>query len=139
MRGLEWGRIYEAYRRNPYDPKQVSSEVHRLYADPYVKNRRGIFEYILGGSTDTKLLDIRVFDEAIKRSAYAKQKKKKPKQKESPTVPTVPSVTTPIKPKSGHFPTWMLTTSLPGAKEEQQTLLIARCSAKVINRAKGNR
>jgi len=75
MRGLEWGRIYEAYRRNPYDPKQVSSEVHRLYADPYVKNRRGIFEYILGGSTDTKLLDIRVFDEAIKRSAYAKQKK----------------------------------------------------------------
>lgn len=75
MRGLEWGRIYETYRRNPYDPKQVSSEVHRLYADPYVKNRRGIFEYILGGSTDTKLLDIRVFDEATKRSAYAKQKK----------------------------------------------------------------
>jgi len=74
MRGLEWGKMYESYRRNPYDPKKVSAEVHRLYADPYVKNRRGIFEYILGGMTDSKLLDIRVFDEATKRSAYAKQK-----------------------------------------------------------------
>ena len=74
MRGLEWGRLYEAFRRNPYDPKQVSKEVHRLYADPYVKNRRGVFEYILGGMTDTKLLDIRVFDEATKRAVYAKQK-----------------------------------------------------------------
>jgi hypothetical protein len=75
MVGLEWGRFYEDYRRNPYDPKKVSEAVHRLYADPYVKNRRGVFEYILGGMTDTKLLDIRVFDEATKRSTYAKQKK----------------------------------------------------------------
>ena len=44
-----------------------------LYADPYLKNRRGVFEYILGGSTDTKLLDIRIFDEATKKSVYAKQ------------------------------------------------------------------
>ena len=44
-----------------------------LYADPYVKNRKGIFEYILGGSVDTKLLDVRVFDEATKKSVYAKQ------------------------------------------------------------------
>lgn len=74
MKGLEWGRLYERYKRNPYDPKQVSKEVHRLYADPYVKNRRGVFEYILGGITDTKLLDIRVFDEATKRTAYTIQK-----------------------------------------------------------------
>jgi len=48
--------------------------VKALYADPYVKNRKGIFEYILGGSTDTKLLEVRVFDEATKKSVYAKQK-----------------------------------------------------------------
>lgn len=75
MRGLEWGRLYENYRKKSYDPKKVSAEVHELYADPYVKNRRGIFEYILGGSKDTKLLDVRVFDEATKRSVYAKQTK----------------------------------------------------------------
>ena len=49
--------------------------MHKLYGDPYIKSRRGIFEYILGGSVDTKLLDIRVFDEATKRSVYAKQTK----------------------------------------------------------------
>ena len=49
MRGLEWGRLYEQYRKQPYDPKKVSEQVQTLYADPYLKNRKGIFEYILGG------------------------------------------------------------------------------------------
>lgn len=74
MRGLEWGRLYEKYHKTAYDPKTVSERVHQLYGDPYVKNRRGIFEYILGGSFETNLLDIRVFEEATKRAAYAKQK-----------------------------------------------------------------
>ncbi len=73
MQGLEWGRLYEQYSSLAYDPAVVSAEVKRLYGDPYVKNRRGIFEYILGGQQDYKLLDIRIFDEAIKKSTYAKQ------------------------------------------------------------------
>lgn len=73
MRGLEWGRLYETYHRQPYNSKMVSEKVKKLYADPYVKNRKGIFEYILGGFIDTKLLDVRVFDEAIKKSIYATQ------------------------------------------------------------------
>lgn len=75
MRGLEWGRLYETYHKKSYDPKRVSEEVQKLYGDPYVKNRKGIFEYILGGSADTKLLDVRVFDEATKKSVYASQTK----------------------------------------------------------------
>lgn len=75
MCGLEWGRLYEAYYKKPYNPKKISEEVKTLYADPYLKNRRGVFEYILGGSTDTKLLDIRIFDEATKKVVYAKQTK----------------------------------------------------------------
>ena len=73
MKGLEWGRLYETYRKKPYNSKTVSDDVKKLYGDPYVKNRRGIFEYILGGSTDTKLLEVRVFDDAIKKSVYTKQ------------------------------------------------------------------
>lgn len=73
MRGLEWGRLYEKYHRQAYDPKIIESKVKELYADPYVKNRKGIFEYVLGGCVDTKLLDVRVFDEAIKRAVYAQQ------------------------------------------------------------------
>ena len=73
MKGLEWGRLYETYRKKPYNSKTVSAEVKKLYGDPYVKNRRGIFEFILGGSVDTKLLEVRVFDDAIKKSVYTKQ------------------------------------------------------------------
>ena len=74
MRGLEWGRLYETYNKTGYNPKTVSEEVKKLYSDSYVKNRKGIFEYILGGMVDTKLLDVRVFDEPTKKSVYAKQK-----------------------------------------------------------------
>ncbi|MDP2691921.1 MAG: DUF262 domain-containing protein [bacterium] len=73
MRGLEWGRLYEEYHKKAYNPAKVSAEVHKLYADPYIKNRKGIFEYILGGSVDTKLLEVRVFDEATKKAVYATQ------------------------------------------------------------------
>ena len=73
MKGLEWGRLYETYRKKPYDPKAISAQVRELYADPYIKTRKGIFEYILGGSVDTKLLEVRVFDEATKKSIYAQQ------------------------------------------------------------------
>jgi len=76
MRGLEWGRLYETYNTNSYDPKIVSEKVLRLYGDPYVKSRKGIFEYILGGSIDTKLLNVRFFDEAIKKAVYTSQSKK---------------------------------------------------------------
>ena len=73
MKGLEWGRLYETYRKQRYNSKTVSDNLKKLYADPYVKNRKGTFEYILGGLTDTKLLEIRVFDEATKKSICAKQ------------------------------------------------------------------
>lgn len=75
MCGLEWGRLYEEYHKKSYSPAKVSAEVQKLYGDPYVKSRKGIFEYILGGSVDTKLLDVRVFDDATKKPVYAMQTK----------------------------------------------------------------
>ena len=73
MRGLEWGRLYEAYHEKTFDSKQVSVQVRKLYGDPYIKNRKGIFEYILADSLDTKLLEIRFFDEATKKAVYSTQ------------------------------------------------------------------
>lgn len=73
MAGLEWGRLYKKYHSQSYDPDEVSAEVLRLYADPYVKKRRGVFEFILGGQQDPKLLDVRVFDDATKNSVYQRQ------------------------------------------------------------------
>lgn len=73
MKGLEWGRFYSTFHSINYDQKQISNQVRELFGDPYVKNRRNIFEYILDGSKDKKLLDIRVFDEVDKRVVYEKQ------------------------------------------------------------------
>ena len=73
MCGLEWGRLYEQYHKKAYAPKKISAEVRKLYGDPYIKNRKGIFEFILGGAVDTKLLEVRIFDEATKKAVYATQ------------------------------------------------------------------
>lgn len=73
MRGLPWGELYEKYHTTPYNSARMKERVLELYADPYVKNRKGVYEYLLGGETDTKLLDIRVFDEATKKAVYACQ------------------------------------------------------------------
>jgi uncharacterized protein with ParB-like and HNH nuclease domain len=73
MSGLEWGRLYEKYNTKAYNSAKISAEAQKLYADPYIKNRKGIFEYILGGATDTKLLEVRIFDEATKKAVYTTQ------------------------------------------------------------------
>jgi len=73
MRGLEWGRLYEEYHKKTYNPSKISAEVRKLLSDYEVKDKKGSFEYILGGSKDTRLLNIRVFDEPTKKAVYAKQ------------------------------------------------------------------
>jgi hypothetical protein len=75
MKGLEWGRLYEEYHSKPYNPDEISKKVQDLFGDGYVKNRKGIWEFVLGDSVDTKLLDIRVFDKPIAQAAFAKQTK----------------------------------------------------------------
>ena len=73
MCGLPWGELYEKYHKQPYDPAQVAAKQRELYEDYYVKNKKGIYEYILGGCQDTKLLEVRCFDEPTKKSVYARQ------------------------------------------------------------------
>lgn len=73
MRGLNWGTFYERFHANAYNPNDVHDKLKALYADYFVKNRKGVFEYILGGCTDTKLLDIRIFDDVTKRTVYERQ------------------------------------------------------------------
>ncbi|MBR3467170.1 MAG: DUF262 domain-containing protein [Bacteroidales bacterium] len=73
MCGLDWGRLYETYHKNPYNKAKVGQEVDRLYADDYVYNKKGIFEYVLGGGTDSRLLEIRIFDKSTKATVYHRQ------------------------------------------------------------------
>jgi hypothetical protein len=81
MCGLEWGRLYEKYHTEVYNSADIFTKIQKLYADPYIKDRKGIFEFILGGSTNTQLLDVRVFDDATKRTVYKTQTIKAEKKK----------------------------------------------------------
>ena len=73
MKGLEWGKYYELYHKNSYNPIEVSKKLKELYSDFFVKNKKGIYEYILDGCRQPQLLDIRIFDEPTKKTVYAKQ------------------------------------------------------------------
>ena len=76
MCGLEWGRLYETYHSKGYDIDKVWERVEALFVDAdndIIKNRKNIFEYVLGGETDRKLLKIRIFKDAVARRVYKKQ------------------------------------------------------------------
>ena len=75
MQGLEWGRLYEEYHTKPYNREDVWDKVEELYADPCVHKKSGIFEYVLGGCSDSRLLEIRVFSDADIKSVYTAQTK----------------------------------------------------------------
>ena len=73
MKGLDWARLYETYSTRSYSPQHLEERVTALLGDPAVGAAKNVYEYVLGGETDTKLLQIRMFDEKTKRVAYARQ------------------------------------------------------------------
>ena len=73
MKGLEWGRLYETYHCKAYNPAEVHEKVRQLLSDDFVSKRNGVFEYVLGGCQDAKLLEIRVFDDRTKKKVYNRQ------------------------------------------------------------------
>ncbi|HVL40497.1 MAG TPA: DUF262 domain-containing protein [Fimbriimonadaceae bacterium] len=76
MRGLDWGRLYETYHSQSYNAATIDRDIQALRADPAVHNNKGIYEYLLGGETDPKLLDVRLFDDGTKVAAYEQQTQK---------------------------------------------------------------
>lgn len=76
MRGLEWGRLYELYHSKAYSAAKVDADVTSLLGDPAVATRKGVYEYVLGGKTDHKLLSIRLFDDTTKAAAYQQRTQK---------------------------------------------------------------
>lgn len=73
MQGLEWGRMYELYHSTSYNASRIDSRVEELLSDPFVHNRKGIYEYLLSGETESRLLDVRLFDDKTKTLGYKQQ------------------------------------------------------------------
>ena len=75
MKAVRWGPLYNKYKGTSLDPAKLEERVAALMADLDVENKRGIYEFLLGDETDTRLLEVRVFDEKTKLAAYGKQTK----------------------------------------------------------------
>lgn len=75
MRGREWNRIYELYHDKPIDDRKLNQRVQELMEDDYVSDKKGVFEYVLGGEQDAKLINIRCFDTPTKKAVYERQTK----------------------------------------------------------------
>ncbi len=73
MQGLPWGIYYNKYKGNKYDKDKVGKRVKELMNDVEVTKYAGIYEYILGGEKDERLLSLRSFDEPTKRLKYKEQ------------------------------------------------------------------
>ncbi len=77
MQSVNWGQLYEKYHNNAYGHGAINQRIRDLMDDPFVSSsaKKNVYEYVLGGETNTKLLEIRVFNDAIKRKVYNKQTK----------------------------------------------------------------
>lgn len=75
MRNVNWGDLYRRFHKNAYSKAKVTARVEELLEDPQVSDKNGVFEYVLGGERDTRLLNVRVFTDAVKKVVYNKQTK----------------------------------------------------------------
>lgn len=73
MARVDWATLYRRFHQKSYSKDKVAERVEELMADTQVQDKKGIFEFILGGETDYKLLNVRVFDDRTKKAVYAKQ------------------------------------------------------------------
>ena len=75
MKGLEWGILYNKYHSQDYNTIALEKKVKDLMANDEIQAKKGIFEYLLGGEVEEKLLNPRKFSESMKRTAFERQKK----------------------------------------------------------------
>ena len=76
MKGLNWGKLYNQYHGNEYDAAEIEERVNALMANEEVTEKKGVYEYILGGEQEALAckLSKRIFSENDKRTAYERQK-----------------------------------------------------------------
>ena len=138
MKSVDWGDLYARYHTHPYSHTDVSQKVDELMNDPYVEDQKGIFEYVLGGCKDTRLLNVRVFDKPTKQRVYKRQTDEA-RRKHLSNCPlcaigheaTRTKIWSLAEMEADHVQAW----SKGGATDERNCQMLC----KVHNRAKGNR
>lgn len=73
MKGLPWGKFYNQYKNNAYDPDSLENDIKALIKDDDVTKKSGIYEYLLSNKTLEKYLNIRTFSDSQKQKKYEDQ------------------------------------------------------------------
>jgi hypothetical protein len=71
MKGIKWGPLYDQFKDELFDTKELEARVAILMKDDDVTRRKGIYAYVLTG--EEKHLSIRQFTDNTKRAAYERQ------------------------------------------------------------------
>ena len=73
MVGVNWGELYNEFKDKKLDPKKLEKEITELMQDEDVTKKSGIYEYVLNNKNE-RALNIRAFNDKMKREAYERQK-----------------------------------------------------------------
>jgi hypothetical protein len=68
MKGIEWGKLYNEYKNEKFDPKALEEEITNLMLDEDVSNKKGIYYFVL--TRRERHLSIRTFSDKQKREAF---------------------------------------------------------------------
>ena len=71
MKGLPWGEFYNEYKDDELNSEEIEKRISELYEDIELKNTKGIYQFILNG--DSKYLNLRTFEDHVKKAIYEKQ------------------------------------------------------------------
>ncbi len=71
MKGINWGKLYNQFKDTKFDTNKLEEEISILMQDNDVTKKSGIYEYVL--TRDEKHLNIRAFDDNMKREAFERQ------------------------------------------------------------------
>lgn len=71
MKGLNWGKFYNEFHGQTFNPDEIEQRVSELMSDEEIQKQSGIYEYILTGNE--KALSLRAFDGRERRIVYERQ------------------------------------------------------------------
>jgi hypothetical protein len=71
MKGIEWGKLFNQYQSDKFDPKKLQEEISELMLDEDISNKKGIYYYVL--TRQERYLNIRTFSDKQKRESYERQ------------------------------------------------------------------
>ncbi|RIK00026.1 MAG: hypothetical protein DCC46_06890 [Armatimonadetes bacterium] len=72
MKGLDWGKFYRDHgQRKDLNAATLEARIKELIDDDEVQSVKGIYEYLL--TTNEKTLNLRTFDDRMKRKVYEQQ------------------------------------------------------------------